>query len=53
VAGAAMVDDLDNILIIGNASNITISSKDIPVGSRVAAGNIMIKGNLVSSIVKI
>ncbi|MDY0199226.1 MAG: DNA gyrase C-terminal beta-propeller domain-containing protein, partial [Tenuifilaceae bacterium] len=53
VAGAAMIDDLDNILIIGNTSNITISSKDIPVGSRVAAGNIMIKGNLVSSIVKI
>lgn len=47
VAGAAMVDDNDNLLINGNRSSICISAKDIPEMSRIATGNILIKNNSV------
>lgn len=53
VIGAAMVSDDDNILILGSPSTIAISAKEIPQGSRTATGNAMIKGSLISSIVKI
>ena len=53
VAGAAMVEDDDNVLIIGNISNVAISAKDIPLSSRIASGNIMIKNNMILSVVKI
>jgi len=53
LAGAAMVSDDDNILIIGSNSNIGISTKDIPSASRTASGNPMIKGSMILSTVKI
>lgn len=53
VAGAAMISDEDNILISGNASSVCISAKDVPLLGRIAAGNIMIKGNRIISITKI
>ena len=53
VAGAAMISDEDNILIVGGKSNIGISAKDIPVASRTALGSTMIKDNLILSTVKI
>lgn len=53
VVGAAMVDDKDNILILGNLSNIAISAKDIPVSSRLACGTRMIKNSQIISIVKL
>jgi DNA gyrase subunit A len=52
VAGAAMIDEKDNILLVGTPNSICISSKDIPLLSRVSTGNIMIKGK-VNSIVKL
>ena len=45
VAGAAMVSDEDNILIIGR-STVTISAKDIPQYSKTADGVILIKSKI-------
>lgn len=53
VVGAAMISDEDNILISGNTSSVCISAKDVPLLGRIAAGNIMIKGNRIISITKI
>jgi len=53
VAGAEMVCDDDNILIIGSISNIAISAKEIPSTSRIALGNTILKNNIIMSIVKI
>lgn len=52
IVGSAMISDEDNILVIGRPTSICISAKDIPLLSRVAAGNIMIKGTA-TSIVKL
>ena len=51
IAGAAMVSDEDNILIIGR-STVTISAKDIPQYSKTADGVILIKSK-VKQIVKL
>lgn len=53
IVGAAMVSDEDNILICGNSTSVCISSRDVPLLGRTAAGNIMIKGNRILSITKI
>ena len=53
IAGAAMVSDEDNILISGNHSSICISAKDVPLMSKVAQGNILIKNNRIISVTKI
>lgn len=53
VVGAAMISDEDNILISGNANSVCISAKDVPLLGRIAAGNIMIKGNRIVSVTKI
>ena len=53
LAGVALVNDNDNLLICGNKSSICISAKDIPHLSRGAQGNIIIKGNNIQSISKI
>ena len=53
IAGAAMVDDNDNILIIGNYSSICVSAKDLPLLGRISVGNILIKNNKVLSITKL
>jgi DNA gyrase subunit A len=52
IAGAAMIDDNDNILLAGSPNSICISAKDVPLLSRISTGNIMIKGK-VNSIVKL
>ena len=53
LAGALMVDDDDNILISGNKNIICISAKDVPLLSKAAVGNILIKSNIVLAITKI
>ena len=53
IAGAAMISDEDNILIVGNKSSICISAKDIPLISKTGQGNILIKDNRIISITKI
>ena len=52
IAGAAMVNESNNILIIGNPNNICISVSELPTLGRISLGNIIIK-NEIKSIVKI
>ena len=53
IAGVAMIDDEDNLLITGTSSSICISAKDIPIESRIALGNILIKNNRVTNVTKL
>lgn len=53
VVGAAIVKDEDNILLIGKPNSICISAIEIPLVSRIAQGNMIIKGSKVQSVVKI
>lgn len=53
IVSASLVEDKDNILIIGDTNSICISAKDIPVLSKTSIGNIMIKNNRIVSIIKI
>jgi DNA gyrase subunit A len=53
LAGVALVNDSDNLLICGNTSSICISAKDVPMLNRGAQGNIIIKANNIQSVSKI
>lgn len=53
VVGAAMVDDTDNLLLMGNPNSICISAKDVPSLTRVGIGNLMIKNSHILSVVKL
>ena len=53
IVGAAMLDEEDNILLSGNKSSICISAKDVPIVSKTALGNILIKDNRVLGVTKI
>lgn len=53
IVGAALVDDTDNILLVGIPNSICISAKDIPELTRVAVGNQMIKNSVIKKVVKI
>lgn len=46
VAGAALINDNQSVLINGDKSSITIAATDIPDLGRVATGNIMLKNNM-------
>ena len=48
LAGAAMIDDSDNILLSGATNSICISAKEVPLTSKTAEGNIMIKSRIKS-----
>lgn len=52
VVGATMINDEDNILLVGKTS-ICVAATDIPQLGRAATGNIMIKGTQVNSITKL
>ena len=52
LAGATMINDEDNLLLIGKNS-ICISAKEIPLLSRTSIGNNMIKNSEINSIVKL
>lgn len=52
ICGAAMIEDSDNLLIIGTPNNICISAKEIPILSRVSIGNVLIRNSKVKKIVK-
>ena len=53
IAGAALVSDEDKILIIGRPNSICISATDIPLLSRTALGNMMIKNSKINDIIKV
>ena len=53
LVGAAIVDENDEVLLIGSPSSICISAKDIPVMSRIGGGNMMISGSNIIRVVKL
>ena len=53
IIGGAIVDDNDEILLLGKPSSICISSKDIPQLGRTGLGNIMIKNSTLTKVVKL
>ena len=48
LVGAAIVNEKDNILLVGRPNSICISATDIPQLTRASIGNIMIKSNVIS-----
>ena len=52
VVGATMINDEDNILLVGKTS-ICVAATDIPQLGRAATGNIMIKGSSIGNIAKL
>lgn len=53
IAAAALINNEDNILIVGNLTSVCISAKDVPSLGRASLGNQMIKGNQIKSVSKI
>lgn len=53
IAAAALINDEDMILILGNISSVCLSAKDVPSLGRATSGNIMIKNNKVLSVSKV
>ena len=53
VAGAAMTDDNDILLLIGKPNSICFSVKDLPIVSKWGLGNVTLKGSSVQSVVKL
>ena len=52
IIGATMVNDEDNILLLGKTS-ICVAATDIPLLGRPATGNLMIKNGQLNSVVKL
>jgi DNA gyrase subunit A len=53
VIAGVLVEDEDNVLIVGETKSICISAKEIPSLSRAATGNQMIKNGKVKSVSKV
>lgn len=53
IACAAMMNEKDKVLLMGDKNNLCISGEDIPVMGRNAAGNQMIKNNKIISVSKV
>ena len=53
VAGVALIDDTDNLLVTGNKNSIRISSEELPLLTRTSLGNNIIKNNNIVSVSKI
>ena len=53
VVSAALVDDTDNILVLGNNSSICVASTEIPRLSRASTGNQVIKNSKINSVSKV
>ena len=49
VAAAALINDGDNILILGKSKSICISAKEVPQLGRTAIGNVIIKDKIQSA----
>lgn len=53
VSAAQLISDEDNILLVGNKNSVCISAIEIPEMGRVAAGNMVLKGNNILSVSKV
>ena len=50
---AQLVNDEDNVLLIGNKNSICISAKEIPSMTKGAIGNLMLKNNTILNVSKV
>ena len=48
IAGAQLVTDDDLILLVGDKNSLCLEAKDMPALTKIAQGNIVIKGNITS-----
>lgn len=53
LSGACLIDEESQILILGDKNNLCISGTEIPLLKRTAAGNILIKDNVIKMITKL
>ena len=53
VAAATLIEDTDNVLIIGDSNSICIAGDEIPVLGRSSIGNQVIKNNTIKSVSKV
>ena len=53
VSAAQLISDEDNVLLVGNKNSVCISAIEIPEMGRVAAGNMVLKGNNILSVSKV
>lgn len=53
MAGAALINDSDNLLIIGRPNSICIEAKDISVMGRTAAGVQVVNGSKIERVIKL
>ena len=53
VVSAVLVDNTDNILVLGDRSSICISAQEIPILGRASVGNQVIKNSKVNSVCKV
>ena len=53
VVSAVLVDDTDNVLILGDKGSICISAQEIPSLSRASIGNQVIKNSKINSVSKV
>ena len=53
IAGIAMVDNEDALFLVGKPTSIGISVNELPLLSRTALGNMMIKNSKISKIIKL
>ena len=53
LAGAALVNDNSEILLIGSPNSLVLKAKDITISSKASVGVILIKGSTVSSVIKL
>lgn len=53
VVSAVLVDNTDNILVLGDKSSICVSAQEIPTLSRASTGNQVIKNSKVNSVCKV
>ena len=53
VVSAVLIDDTDNILVLGDKSSICVSAQEIPLLSRTSIGNQVIKNNKINSVSKV
>lgn len=52
IACAALVNDEDSVLILGDKSSVCLAATEIPATGRAAAGNLMIKNNNILGVSK-
>ena len=53
VVSAVLVDDTDNILVLGDKSSICVSAQEIPLLGRTSIGNQVIKNSKINSVSKV